>query len=455
MKKSLLYIPLAALALASCDRTEDLIFDGSAAERLEQGKQDAIETLTADGGLWAMEYFANSGEHGYVMLTRFSKDGSVEVSANHEWQTVPYQFSQSTSLWEIVSDNGTVLSFCTENPLFHVFSDPENITGPYAPTNSDLGTDIDETGYGHEGDYEFMVMQSNDPNTVRLLGKKRGYNIYLRKLATDTDEQEYLEALREKVTSSFNSKFATMILTDAQGREYEITDLGDGVPSMFPRSVYDANGTLLAEGDAITQTTSANGIFTYSGFRFANTYSPLKADGSNFDLYEFNWAEDGSLVNDEGMRIAAPTPVENFSQVTYTWIVDSESFTGQFASAYETAYNDVIEALGSKNLLGVIEFNWAMLNKEMSHLLLTRLGSKRCQDFFSIGDVNKGEQMSVTYLEGNSTAERYNEEIPSLWAFKQLFFNDLVLENAAAMNPAQVHFHLASDPESGFTINVQ
>lgn len=455
MKKSLIYIPLVALALASCDRTQDLIFDGSAAERLEQGKQDAIATLTADGGLWAMEYFANSDEHGYVMLTRFSKDGSVEVSVNHEWQANPYQFSQATSLWDIVSDNGTVLSFCTENPLFHVFSDPENITGPYAPTNPDLNTDIDETGYGHEGDYEFLVMTSEDPNTVRLLGKKRGFNIYLRKLPADTDEKTYLEGLTEKVNASFNSKFPTMILTDKLGREYEVNDLNDGTPSMFPRSVYGATGELLAEGDAITQTTSSHGIFTYSGFRFAKTYSPLHADGSNFDLYEFNWAEDGSLVNEEeGLRIAAPTPVENFGLVSYSWTVDPESFTGQFAEKYAKADADVLEALGTKNKLGVIEFNWAMLNKEMTHLLLTRLGSKRCQDFFAT-DANKGEELGVTYLEGNSTADRYNEEIPSLWEFKQLFFSNLVFENAGAMDPATVHVHLASDPESGFTINVQ
>ena len=102
MKKSLLYIPFAALALASCSNTEDMIFSSSAAERLEESKADAIATLTDQGGLWAMEYFSNSDEAGYVMLFRFNKNGSVEVSANHQWQADnANKFAQETSLWEI------------------------------------------------------------------------------------------------------------------------------------------------------------------------------------------------------------------------------------------------------------------------------------------------------------------------------------------------------------------
>ena len=103
MKKSLIFLPVVALALTACNNTEDLVFEGSAAERLEQSKADAKSALTADGGLWSMEYFANSDEPGYVMLFRFSDNGSVEISGDHKW--IGGKFTQETSLWDVVSDD--------------------------------------------------------------------------------------------------------------------------------------------------------------------------------------------------------------------------------------------------------------------------------------------------------------------------------------------------------------
>ncbi len=169
MKKSIYLAAVAALALSSCSSDDDRIFDQSAADRLEQYKQEYAEVLTADGGLWSMEYFSNAEEPGYVFVMKFDKNGSVEISANHKW--IGGEYKKETSLWKMIADNGPVLSFNSYNKLFHIFSDPANITGPYA-SEGESG-DINETGYGHEGDYEFQFMEvSEDGQTVRLLGKK-------------------------------------------------------------------------------------------------------------------------------------------------------------------------------------------------------------------------------------------------------------------------------------------
>ena len=453
MKKSLFILPLMALAITSCNNTEDLLFDGSAAERLEQGRADAISKLTADGGLWAMEYFANEDEPGYVMLCRFDKNGSVEISANHKW--IDNQFKQERSLWDIVSDNGTVLSFNSYNSLFHIFSDPADITGPYQPTNPDQDDKpIDETGFGHEGDYEFQIMSESDPNTVRLLGKKRNYNIYLRKLDESTDEQTYLEGLVKK-QDIFKTKFKKFILTDKAGREYVMTDFESNIPSLYPRSYFDEAQNKYIEADSVSQTKSANGIFTYSGFRYSTPFTAKHADDSEWEISELHWAEDGTLVNEEeGLRLTAPSPAENFDMVSFTWTIDPESFKGKFATAYSSAYNAVIESLGTKNMLGTIDFTWAANSGEVSHLILSRLGTKRCQDFFNVSKI-KGESLTSTYTSSNSTADRYNKEIPELWEFKKLFFNEFNMKNNDPMNPDVIHFSLVSDPDSGFDAVLQ
>lgn len=454
MKKSLFIIPLLALAAVSCSPKEELIFENSAAERLEISRNNAIEKLTKDGGLWVMEYFANPDEPGYVMLFRFDKNGSVEVSANHKW--IGNTFKQERSLWKVISDNGTVISFNSYNNLFHVFSDPNDITGDFAPTNPETGKDINETGTGHEGDYEFMILKDEDENKMHLLGKKRGYYIYMYRLDSNTNEQEYLDNLTAKV-NVLDSKFKTFIMTDADGAEYEISDLATGIPSQFPRSIYDENGNLVAEGDAVAQTTSANGIFTYSGFRFAEKYEVQKAGGEEeFEMPEFYWAEDGSLVNTEmGLRIAAPTAVENLHQVTFKWKIDTSSFTGKLLEAYNAACAAVEAELGTKNKLGDIVFDWAMnTSNKMSIRINSSLGTKKCYDYFTIAEA-KGLSMTSTFTDANSTAERYNEQIPALKALKALLINSYEVTNYDAMTPSKIHFALKSDSASGFDANLQ
>ncbi len=441
-----------ALAITSCNNTEDLIFENSAAERLEIGKAEAKDKLTADGGLWAMEYFANADEPGYVMLFRFDKNGSVEISANHKW--INNEFKQETSLWDVISDNGTVLTFNSYNNLFHIFSDPADITGPYQPTNPDLDDKpIDETGFGHEGDYEFQIMDSDDHDVVRLLGKKRGYNVYLRRLDSTTDEKSYLEGI-DATQNVFKTKFKKFILTDKEGREYVMQDFDKGITSIFPRSHFDENNKFI-EADSVSQTTSANGIFTYRGFRYAKALVAKHANESEWEIKEFNWAEDGTLVNEEeGLKITAPSPAENFDYASFTWTIDPESYTGKFATAYTAAYDAVVAALGEKNKLGAIDFSWASNGSELSHLVLSRLGAKRCQDFFDVSG-KKGETIGATYTSSNSTSDKYNKEIPELWAFKQLFFSEFNMKNSAPMNPSTIHFTLVSDPTSGFDVVLQ
>ncbi len=438
MKKSLIFLPVVALALTACNNTEDLVFEGSAAERLEQSKADAKSALTADGGLWSMEYFANSDEPGYVMLFRFSDNGSVEISGDHKW--IGGKFTQETSLWDVVSDDGTVLTFNTYNKVFHIFSTPENIVGPDAPTNPETGDDINELGYGHNGDYEFQVM-SHDADHVRLVGKKRGYNIYLRHLPADTDMKAYLEGVHAK-SNVFGAKFNDLIMTDEAGNQYQISDLSTGIPSVFPLA-----------GDAVSQTTKANGIFTETGFRFATHLTVKRPDNSEWELTELKWNEDGTLSNG-AVHVVAPSPVANFIRQDLKWVVDKESMTGQFAEAYKAADDAVIRELGSKNKLGNIEFSYLMNNNVMTPIFVTRLGSKICRDFLFYNDATVGEEMTVTYDSSNTTSERYNEEVPEYWSFKQLFFGNIRLTNNDLINPTSIRISLVADPDSYFDLEL-
>lgn len=366
MKKSLFIIPLLALAAASCNQTEDLIFDDSAAERLEQGRKDAFEKLTADGGLWAMEYFSNPDEPGYVMLFRFDKNGSVEISANHKW--IGNKFKQERSLWEMISDNGTVLSFNSYNTLFHVFSDPADITGPYQPTNPDQNDrPIDETGYGHEGDYEFQIMSDSDENTIRLLGKKYLYHIYLRKLPSDTNEEEYLAKVTANQGLVFSTHFPEVYIVDNQSGLTLVATAKDGIMSVYPK-----------EGDKVTQTRSMNYITTADGIRFPEPFEVLTPEGNEVEIDNFLFTEDGGLSN---RQYSFRLPVDNYEELFFdnslVWEIDlNENICEPLKSAYntlKTAHDKYFKSKGGNKLNGLLFDYDSQLKK--SRLKLMRSGS--------------------------------------------------------------------------------
>lgn len=447
MKKSLLYIPLAAMALTACDNTQELIFDDSAAERLEQGKAEAIDKLTADGGLWAMEYFSNSDERGYVMLCRFSKDGSVEVSVNHEWQTVPFRFNQETSLWEITSDNGTVLSFCSHNDLFHVFSDPFNITGPYAPTNPDRNNeDIDETGYGHSGDYEFQVMQCEDPNTMRLLGKKRSYNIWMHRLASDTDEKEYLDQVMLMTNGIFTKKFPKLLITDKESGEVFVAHADRGIMNVYPEA-----------GDSITQAREKHFITTSDGIRFSSPFSVLRADGSEYEISEFAFTESGGLVSDEA-EFSMPIKVgyvELLTDPAYEWSLMAGEGSDDFVELFDRFVAEHDAAYRSMRFKSLV-FGYDSKTQKYS-MTINEIGRHIMPVYYRQSSINEGAlSFNISKTDANNNGLARLNKIPVLEQLMDLFNNnEFTITTISELCPSELTLTSTENPELYFKLNLE
>lgn len=442
MKK--IYIPLIAglaLGFSACSNEDDPIFSSSAAERLEQSRNEYKDVLTADGGLWSIEYFTNTDEPGYVLLMKFGKNGAVEVSADHQW--IGNRFRQETSLWDIISDNGTVLTFNSYNTLFHVFSTPEDITGPNAPTNDD-GDDINELGYGHEGDYEFLLMNHKGGN-VELVGKKHGMTAWLRKLPADTNPEEFLKAIRAR-RSVFSAKFPEFLLTEADGHTYTVTDMGSGIPSIYPR---DFNGV---EADPVTQTVSAHGIMTSAGFRFREPLTVKRADDSTWELTELLWQEDGTLASADGAVITGPTAQDALSRISLTWILDKESLTGKYATAFEAANNALIAYSAAVGGYKDIVLSYTTLKGQRTPWITFNVGSRVCRDYVNF-DYSAPDAVTLSLLQSTDASKRYDTLVPEYKAFKDILMNSFSLERVSALDPSTITF-VDADGDS-FSFNVQ
>lgn len=230
----------SALCLTACSGEEADIFDSSAAERLNAASALYSARLTAQPNGWAMQYYPTYDDEepngvGYLMLCRFNKDFSVDVSGynwpqwiqqynteerKNEWVPTYYQeYREDTSFWEVITDNGPVLTFNSYNSVLHYFSDP----------------DFRETGTGFGGDYEFIITDAPDDASYMVLkGKKRGTYNLLTPVEEGVEYKTYMSEVRDfqsKLFSPSNPSNCFLVVGDSI---YVMEDAVNGLPSLYP-----------------------------------------------------------------------------------------------------------------------------------------------------------------------------------------------------------------------------
>ncbi len=447
MKKYIVLPALAAaLAFGSCSNDDQRIFNESAADRLENSKNDNFNALTADGGKWALEYFSNTEEPGYLFVVEFRPDKSVTFTTDHKW--IGGAEKSETSMFDVITDNGIVLTFNTYNNLFHVFSDPADITGDNAPTNN--GEDIDETGYGHEGDYEFMMME-NDGKSIRLRGKKYAINAYLRRLPADTDASAYLAAAR-KLRNQFDSKrFPTYTMTEtATGETYDITGLAAGIVSCMPTN----------SSNPFAQTETKSVIYTESGMRPISTFDCIRRNNSHFTISEFTWADDGALVA-PGFRITAPLASATAVRKDLTFNVDMTSLSEPLQKALEDANAEIVATkntiFGRNPKISAITLGYDtdLMTSRVMYGVSTKIGSIKYTLFGNIETIDNSAVKSEFTTEDEAIQVYLSKLSPKTVEFLHLFSGEFEVVNDGPFSPALIHFVNKADSSISFDVNVK
>ena len=187
MKNKVIYrgalLLLAGSLFASCTREVPDIFDVPGAQRLQEAMNEIEQTLVAAPNGWEMRYYTQPETAGYVMLVKFDASGRVTVAAKNA-ATTSNRYTSAVSTWEVIGDNGPVITFNSYNDVLHAFSDPQN------------------DGVGLGGDYEFIVLDWADASHLRLKGKKAEAYIDMYALDPAQDWEDYyakIDALNELV----------------------------------------------------------------------------------------------------------------------------------------------------------------------------------------------------------------------------------------------------------------
>ncbi len=229
MKKifSTTLLSAAALAFTGCAGEEDDIFSSSAANRLDQSKVTYTERLKSAADGWAMEYYPTKGVEGvqgkgYLLMMKFNDDESVRMAMKNEFSGGAYL--EDESAWQVIADNGPVLTFNTYNDCIHAFCDPKETPS--------LGL---ETGRGGEGDYEFVIIDLADGAASAMLkGKKRGTYDRLTRLEEGVDFRQYIEDVQAFGDRMFSASAPNECVVTLGDSVMSMADASTGIPNIYP-----------------------------------------------------------------------------------------------------------------------------------------------------------------------------------------------------------------------------
>ena len=416
MKKFLKYtFALAAvtLSLSACSNEQDDIFDGTAADRLNEATAETARILASKPNGWVLQMFTTEREPGYTFLCDFSSDGSVRIAGNHKWIGGNYQ--EEVSLYQMIADNGPGLSFSTYNQVFHILATPEDIPD----------TNLDEQGYGHKGDYEFILMDVSE-DLIMLKGKKWGQKAVLVPLSADVDWQQYMADLKTEQAGLFPPRIPQFEMVTPQG-VYTITH-----PDFGYFYIVAPGGDMISETDYVPFVVSPSSV---------SLWKPYTGKDDEISVENFAITDDGMLrCTDKGAEdvyIKAPDPASLLTEgVSVMTLSEDErgnlnpnmklaSIPTLTAEQHTGNLVDMISRLGagvkkynSRNR-GVRNFRWALqpVNDRLAITVTTYNVSFSL--YFDVAVVDGKIQLTDTGS-GDNNGNVYRRNVPEVQEFADM-----------------------------------
>lgn len=328
MKKDIRHITfglaLVAFAFASCARfQEEELFSESAALRIEHNSDKLQDILVSAPQGWVMQYYTGDGVsifEGFNLFAKFERNGKVTLASNHRFlrDGNAGKYTEATSLYELIREDGLVLAFNTWNDVLTPFVDPVAFWA--APDN------LYKDGAGMQGDQN-LVVTSMKEDEILLRGER--YDAHIRMVKADRDWQTYIKDTEEMKARFINPNDTVSpfyITTDKQTMYF--------VGLRYGRYRFSE----LLEG--YLKNDSLSCCFTPTGFR---NEVPDTIDGHVFQEFKMN-EEGTALVNEDGtVRIVGTWDTYIASMKKVMWI-DQESLPENIKTLYgllETALKTV------------------------------------------------------------------------------------------------------------------
>ena len=382
-------VAFATVALAGCSQfQEDNLFEESAALRIEHNAEKLQNILVDAPNGWVLQYYTGRGIsvfEGFNLFAKFERSGKVTLAGDHRFlrNGNAGKYTEHSSLYELIREDGLVLAFNTWNDVLTPFVDPVAFWA--AP---DI---LVKDGEGMQGDQNLVVKFMSE-NQIILRGER--YDAEVRLVKADRDWQTYIadtKAMKERFTSDdIDSYYITA-----------------GDQTMYVVGLKNGRYRISERVKNPLKVDSLSCCFTPYGFR---NESVDTLAGHIFQ--EFKMAEDGSalLSEDGSVRIIATWDTNLAESDEVMWF-DGETLSADLKAKYdqlmavlETAnkvYSPRIgigrSALtsGANSVVGLV-IEWYS-NRRLTKPSLTRGGLTMKRSVPVMG------QMTITYEENSTT----------------------------------------------------
>lgn len=309
MKKDFKYVgigvALFSLALVGCSHfQEDELFEESAAVRIAHFNEDLKSRLveqSSEGKYgWIIQYFvAGTDEQdfeGFNLFGKFYEDDKVLLASSHRFlrDGKANKYTDCTSVYELLSEEGPVLAFNSWNDILTVFADP--VDPSQAPSN------LVSDGEGMYGDHN-LVFQSYEGQNILFHGQRHSAGV--RFVPCDRPWKDYIadtESLKNAITNTTIASYYVISGTDT----LYFKNLRSGVVTYCER----VNDPLFPS--------TINCVFTPTGLYFQHRNSI-----GDVTFQELSLTQDESCLKSENGSV----------QVVATWdtyIVDSRNAVWNF-----------------------------------------------------------------------------------------------------------------------------
>lgn len=445
----------AAFTYTACQSEEEDLFNNSAAERLEKSKVAYTQRLPQATGGWAMEFYpTNSGSwprgNGYLLLAKFNEDKSVRMAMQND-ELTDGLYMEDTSLWEVIADQGPVLSFNTYNNCLHSFANPA----------------IYETGLGLEGDYEFEIISLEENAEYAMLkGKKRSTYVRMTRLEDDTDFEEYLSDIRKFQQATFNVDAPNSLYIYFGDQHYIINDVADGFLSFYPE-----------DGDEISQTESHPYLITRKGgeyylrFRDAFDYSQYNFPSKSLQELRYDATLD-MFVGKESPEfiIKGYDPARFFDEYIGKHGSNYFEFNGKMSEKFQTYIDALIadfatmkSSRGRAYSFESLRLQWDNRNESFQWMIRYTPGTTTATSVgYNYSYAQEDDRVKFVYVEpgvdskgSNAASTNVRNTLPSVVEITELLSQEFIVSPAlTSFDLSSLRLTSVSDPDLWFIVSV-
>ncbi len=313
----------AAMLSTSCTFEQEDFFDESASLRITHLNEDIqsrlVDQSTGENNGWVIQYFVAGTDEldfeGFNLFGRFYKDNKVTLASNHRYlrNGNANKYTEHTSHYEMLAEEGPVLSFNTWNDILTVFEDP--VSPSSAPGR------IEQDGVGMNGDHN-LVLKSYNENEIVFRGER--HSALVRFVPCDRSFEEYIAAVNEFKNSITSNTMSNFIVTNGTDTMY-FAGLNKGLFGYYDRL-----------NDPLKRKTLSC-VFTPNGF-LLNRVDSLGTQ----TFQEFTMAEDKQKLLSEDGLTKVVSMWENYVLTNTTlWKFDTSVFSAEQTSLFEQINEEI------------------------------------------------------------------------------------------------------------------